>query len=376
MEIKNKGRQLGILSTLIGGAMLSFSINSTAAEMDHSQHQGMDHSQHAGMDHSKHAQAASHVHHQHGAGQWMFEFRWMRMEMEGLLSGDDGVSTFEISGANMPAVMGGMPTNNMNTPYMMAPRKMTMDMKMLMLMYGFSDKLSGMLMFNHLDNEMDMVMHMYNTAGTMYMMDMTSTMETSGIGDTQVGVMYNIDSNLTASVMLSIPTGDIDEKVEMMGADRQAPYAMQLGTGTYDLIPGIQYTQTSGNMTYGAKGEYRMHTGENDNDYTWGDKLTLSGWAKNKINNMWSIAGRIDYMDQDEIDGADPMLSTMMAQMMSPTNRTENYGGTRIDLTVDATAATGPHNFGLAFTRPVKYDLNGVQMKLESIVTLSYMYMM
>ena len=91
---------------------------------------------------------------------------------------------------------------------------------------------------------------------------------------------------------------------------------------------------------------------------------------------MWSVTGRVDYMDQDEIDGEDPLLSTMMARMMSPTNRSENYGGTRIDLTLDATAATGAHTFGAAFTRPIKYDLNGPQMKLQSIVTLSYMYMM
>lgn len=385
MEIKNKGRQLGLATSLIGGAMLVLSTNSTAAEMDHSQHQGMDHSSHAGMDHSKHAQAASHIHHQHGAGQWMFEFRHMRMNMEKLLDGSDAVSTFEISGAHMPAPG----TNNMNTPYMMAPTEMTMEMNMFMVMYGLSDKLSIMGMGHYLKNDMDMVMHMYTPVamGGMYAGDMFGSMDTSGIGDTQVGAMYNVDKNMTAGVMLSIPTGDIDQKVDMnmsgtniltmmpMMSSRtgmQAPYAMQLGTGTYDLIPFIQYITASGMWTYGGKAEYRYHIGENDNDYTWGDKLTLSGWAKNRVNDMWSVTGRVDYMDQDEIDGQDPMIMVMMA----PTSDPDNYGGKRIDLTLDVTAATGPHNFGLAFTRPVKYDLNGIQMKLQNIVTLSYMYMM
>lgn len=382
----NNGRVIGVRNFLLGGTMLALSANGFAAEeMDHSQHQNMDHSQHAGMDHSQQAQAAQHVHHAHGAGQWMFEFRWMRMDMEGLLDGSDGVSTFEISGADMPAPG----TKNANKDYMMAPREMTMDMEMFMVMYGLNDKVSLMGMLNYIKNDMDMVMHMYTPPmmGGVYAGDMTGSMDTSGLGDTQVGAMYKVDSNVTASLMLSIPTGDIDQKVDMnmsginilnsmpmssSRTDMQAPYAMQLGTGTYDLIPSIQYTTQSGVWTYGGKGEYRYHIGENDNDYTWGDKLTLSGWGKMAVNNTWNVAGRIDYMKQDEIDGQDPKIMVMMA----PTSDPDNYGGTRIDLTLDVTAATGAHTFGAAFTRPVKYDLNGPQMKLQSIITLSYMYMM
>jgi len=360
---------------LLGGVTLVISANGFAAEE-------MDHSQHAGMDHSQHAQAGQHVHHAHGAGQWMFEFRWMRMDMEGLLDGSDGVSTFEISGASMPAP----PTNNMNTPYMMAPREMTMDMEMFMVMYGLSDKVSLMGMLNYVKNDMDMVMHMY-TPTNVYAGDMTGSMDTSGLGDAQVGAMYKVDSNVTAGLLLSIPTGDIDQKVDMnmsgtniltsmimssSATNMQAPYAMQLGTGTYDLIPSIQYVTMSGGWTYGGKAEYRYHIGENDNDYTWGNKLTLSGWGKMAVNNTWNVAGRIDYLKQDEIDGQDPKIMVMMA----PTSDPDNYGGTRVDLTLDVTAASGAHTFGAAFTRPVKYDLNGPQMKLQSIITLSYMYMM
>ena len=372
MEVKNKGRQSGFAGALIGGAMLVFSANGLAAEeMDHSQHAGMDHSQHAGMDHSSAAQAGQHVHHGHGQGQWMVEFRYMRMSMEDLLDGDSSVSSEDISGIVMPN-NGCMMSKDPTRPYCMSPTEMTMDMKMLMVMYGFTDKISGMLMLNHIDNEMDMVMHMRMMAGGPVVNSMTSSMETSGLGDTQVGAMYKIDGNLTAGLMLSIPTGDIDEKVQMMGNTVQAPYAMQLGSGTYDLIPSIQYITTSGEWTYGGQAEYTYHLSENDNDYTLGDKLKLSGWGKYAIDKTWNVAGRLDYINQDEIDGQDPSIMPIMA----PTGDPDNYGGTRLDLTLDATAAFGAHTVGLGYTVPVQQDVNGIQMELQSILTLSYMYMM
>ncbi len=353
MVLNNKGRKLGFAASMIGTAMFAISLSSSAAEeMDHSQHAGMDHSQHAGMDHSQHAQAVSHEHHAHGKGEWMIEFRWMRMEMEDLLDGDNNVDVVDVIGTMMSP-----------GAYMMAPTEMTMDMKMLMVMYGFTDKISGMVMVNHIDNEMDMVNRM----------GVASSMDTSGLGDTQVGAMYNIDNNMTAGLMLSIPTGDIDEKVQMMGNTVQAPYAMQLGSGTYDLIPSIQYTSTSGMWTFGGQAEYTYRIGENDNDYTLGNKIKLSGWGKYAIDKTWNVAGRLDYIKQDEIDGQD---SKIMNPMMAPTLDPANTGGKRIDLTLDATAAFGAHTVGLGYTVPVQQDVNGIQMELQSIVTLSYMYMM
>lgn len=348
--------------------------------MDHSQHQGMDHSQHAGMDHSQHAQAVSHEHHAHGAGQWMFEVRWMRMSMEDLLDGDSSVSGEDISGIVMPN-NGCMMSKDSTKPYCMAPTEMTMDMKMFMVMYGFTDKMSGMLMFNYLDNEMDMDMYMRMMPGGPVMNTMTGSMDTSGWGDTQAGAMYKVDDKMTAGLMLSIPTGNIDEEVDMTMCNAmmcaptttmRAPYAMQLGSGTFDLIPSIQYTTTSGMWTYGGQAEYTYRLGENSKNYTLGNKLKLSGWGKYAVNQTWKLTGRLDYLNQDEIDGED----TRIMKIMAPTSDPDNYGGTRLDLTLDANAGFGAHNVGLAYTVPVQQDVNGIQMELQSIITLSYMYMM
>ena len=351
MGIQEKGRQSLIVAAMASG-VLALAPAANAEEMDHSQHTQMDHSQHAQMDHSQMdhssaAQASEHMHHSHGAGQWMFEYRYMSMDMEDLLSGSDSISNSEVF---------------MSTSYMMLPTKMTMDMHMFMAMYGFSDKLSGMVMLNYLDNEMDMV-----TMG-----GVTASMDTSGVGDTQVGVMYKVDNALTASVSLSIPTGATDEKVTMMGVERTAPYGMQLGSGTYDLIPSVTYTTSQGPWNYGGQAEYTLRTGENDDEYTLGNKLEISAWGKYALNKTVSVGGRLDYLNSDEIDGANPNIPAMMA----PTNDPANYGATRVDLGLDVTAQFGGHTLGFGYAVPIKQDVNGIQLETQSILTLSYMYMM
>jgi hypothetical protein len=317
----------------------------------------MDHSQ---MDHSTAAQASEHVHHSHGAGQWMFEYRYMSMDMEDLLDGSDNVSVQDVIGTMM-----------MPGTYMMAPTDMTMNMHMAMVMYGFTDKWSGMVMLNYLDNEMGMINRM----------GVASSMETSGVGDTQVGAMYKIDDAWTAALSLSLPTGATDEKVNnMMTPDptdkRVAPYGMQLGSGTYDLIPSITYSASQGPWTYGGQAEYTLRTGENDDDYTLGNKLEISAWGKYAITKGVSLGGRLDYLNADEVDGVNPDIPTMMGNFMAPTDDPDNYGGTRLDLGLDVTAQVGGHTFGAGYAKPIQQDVNGIQLETQSIWTLSYMYMM
>ena len=175
---------------------LSLGMTPAMAEMDHSQHDMSEHSAHTG--------AAAHIHHSHEKGMWMLEYRFMRMHMDGLLDGTGSVDSRDISGAlpGMPPVI------NPTRSYLMAPTEMNMDMHMLMLMVGITDRLSLMAMMNYLDNEMDMVMHMP-------VLDMTGTMETSGLGDSLLGGMLTINDRWTSSLSISLPTGGIDETVNM-----------------------------------------------------------------------------------------------------------------------------------------------------------------
>ncbi len=351
-----------------------------AEEMDHSQHgDGHDMSEHSGHDT---AASTMHIHHEHGAGGFMFEYKFMRMEMKGLLNGTDNVSSESISAARM-GVVGPAP----GADYRMAPTKMTMDMHMLMAMYGIDDKISIMGMVHYLNNEMDMVMHMQMPSG-MPMGDMYGSMDTSGIGDTRIDVMYQVSNELTTSLGWSIPTGSIDEKFSMVmngtnvntgnamsaggnAGPMQAPYSMQLGSGTYDLVPAVTYNKSLGVWNVGGQATYIFRVGENDNDYTLGDQFEVTAWGTYSVNPELTLSSRLNILDWGKIEGQDPNINSMM----SPASDPNASGGTRVDLLFGLGGHISKyHMLSAEIGFPVYQDLNGPQLETDMLYGLSYQY--
>lgn len=376
-------RNIRLATGVLGISLAGFAANPAIAAdetstTDHSHHQ---HSEHAGHDMSSHtghdmsdhsdhgAGAYMDIGHRHGKGAWMFEYRFMRMNMEGLLDGTDEVSTDEVSGM---AMGGGLAPGK---SYMMAPTKMTMDMHMLMAMYGITDKLMVMGMANYLRNDMEMVMHMFTNTGVNLNMDSYSDMESSGVGDTIFGAMYRVMPSIQLGLNLSLPTGSIDEKDDMdMGAgptEVTLPYPMQLGSGTYDLIPSIQYKGNTKSFGWGAQASYTFRSGKNDRDYKLGDRLDINGWAKYAFNQHFLISGRLAFADWGKVEDDSPEMVSM-----SPNYDPNATGGTRTDLHLGMAAFFGKtHSLGLEYGVPIYQDLNGPQMKMESIIGLRYYYM-
>ena len=103
----------------------------------------------------------------HAMGEWMVSYRYMTMDMKGLLKkgSDDVTSNSQIGTMMMPG------------DYMMSPTEMTMDMHMFGTMHAISDQWTLMCMLNYLDNEMTMINRM----------GVTSKMKTSGLGDLKIG---------------------------------------------------------------------------------------------------------------------------------------------------------------------------------------------
>ncbi len=362
-------------------AVLSFfSISVHAEEMDHSQHG----SNHDMSEHSGHDTAASsmHIHHEHGAGGFMFEYKFMRMNMKGLLNGTDSISSESISGALMN--MNG-PTRAGTSDYMMSPTKMTMDMHMFMMMYGIDDKISIMGMLHYLNNEMDMVMHMQMSNG-MPIGDMFGSMDTSGMGDSRIDVMYQVNDELVTSLGWSIPTGSINEEITMrmngtnlntggamstVNGPIQAPYAMQLGSGTYDLVPAVTYNKGLGAWNVGGQATYILRIGENDNNYTLGDQVEVTAWGTYSVNPSFTLSSRINILDWGKIDGQDPDINPMMA----PTSDPDASGGTRVDLLLGVSGHSNKyHMLSAEIGIPIHQDLNGPQLETDVLYGISYQY--
>ena len=255
--------------------------------------------------------------------------------------------------------------------FSIAPLRMTMDMHMLGAMYGMNDSLTVMVMVPYLDLEMDLVTGM----------GVNFTTGSSGPGDISLNSLYRLVQsghhtfNLNAGI--SVPTGSIDERdATPMGLNQPLPYPMQLGSGTWDLLPGITYTGHADDLNWGVQAAAVLRLGENDNDYTLGNRFRLTGW----LGKSWTAAiissVRMDAEWWGNIDGADSNLPAM-APMMVPTADPDLRGGRRYDVLLGTSiapveGALRGHRFGIEFGMPVYQNLDGPQLETDWTATLGW----
>ena len=369
---------------LAGVAGLSFIASQALAEdvslsLNHDGiHHGHHHHHHAGHDHSAVAAAPISImgDHLHPKGEWMVSYRFMRMAMDGNRIGTDSVSAEEIATtvANRFSGVAGQPPT-----LRVVPTEMRMDMHMFGAMYGVTDWLTLMGMAMYKDNEMD---HTTFQGGAGTTVLGTFETESKGWGDTVLSGLvrgYKNDTHgIHFNVGLSIPTGSIKEEDTVLAPNGMTPrlrlpYAMQLGTGTYDFHPGVTYTGHQDAWSWGAqyKAEIRLED-ENDQGYAWGDKHGVSAWGGYQWNDNVSSSLRLSASTQDDISGIDPNIVAPV-QTADP----ENYGGEIVEaalgLNLRGTEGwTLGHEIGFEVSLPLYQDLNGPQMERDYSVTLGW----
>jgi len=293
--------------------------------------------------------------HTHHRGEWMFSYKFMNMNMEGLQQGQDNIKSSEVFNS-----------------YMVAPKKMTMPMHMLGVMYAPTEKLTLMAMTSVLDNEMD--------ASTK--MGMNFTTNSSGLGDLKISGLYQLlnknRQQVHAQLGVSIPTGSIEEKdFTTMSNKMQVilPYPMQLGSGTLDGLIAINYLAQSDYLSFGTQLKSTLRFGENDRDYRFGNNFTLNSWLAYKVASWLSMSARVEGSLTDEISGNDSSLNPMMI----PAANTKNSGAKSITtgVGINSYIPTGSFKnlrFGLEYAFPVYQNVNGIQLEKDETLTLGLQY--
>ena len=286
--------------------------------------------------------------HMHPKGEIMTSYRYMFMSMQRNYDG-----TSEIS--DQAALSQG---------YMMVPTDMEMQMHMLGLMYAPTHDITLMFMANYLDSDMSMI----------DMMGMKSTMQSSGWGDTTLGALYSIHSTISQrahiGLGLSLPTGSIDETLPN-GLNQ--PYGMQLGSGTWDLLPSITWTEQFTHWSWGTQVNGVLHLGRNDNGYTVGDRLALTAWTARPVTQNISLSARVIGSLWDDVKGRD---NRMAMPTMTPAADPNLRGGSRIDLVGGINWLTPIKGGRLAAEvgAPVWQDLNGPQLGNDWFCTLGLQF--
>ena len=206
--------------------------------------------------------------HTHKQGELMLSYRATYMNMEDNRDGTDTVSVQQVL-----------------DDYKVAPTAMPMWMHMFGAMYGVTDTLTISVMGGFADKEMDNV----RRDGS------TFTMDNDGITDTQVNALYRFyddgQHRLQFNAGLSLPTGSVDDR-RPNGAI--FAYPMQMGSGTYGLLPGISYSGFYQDWSWGGQMNATVRLGENDRDYSFGNRYQLTGWGARRLSDWLSVSLRLD----------------------------------------------------------------------------------
>ncbi len=298
--------------------------------------------------------------HSHKEGEWMFSYRYMSMVMDGLRDGKGGVNERDVnnaSGAN-------------KYTFMVAPTKMTMDMHMFGAMYAPNDRVTLMAMMPWVRKDMDHVMR----NGTKFSAD------SSGLGDLKLTAMLPMPNTGTykfqVNLGVSLPTGAIGKKditPASAGVPVQLPYPMQLGSGTYDLMPGVTYTRQGGVWSWGAQANMTLRLGKNSHHYSLGNRYELTGWMSKPFTRKTSASLRVKMEHWGNVRGADPALNPAMV----PTADPDRQGGRRASLGLGVNLLPGRaqgHRVALEWEFPFWQSLKGPQLEVDNTLTLGWQY--
>jgi hypothetical protein len=270
-------------------------------------------------------------------------------------------------------------------PCTTAPDEMNMNMVMLDLMFAPTDWLSLAVMPSFVDMEMDL----RSLPGAAPDPHHAQGHTTGGVGDLQLlalGELFEArGQHVHAGLGVSAPVGDVGEKIRR--THQQGPvfihYDMQLGTGTWDLLPSLTYTGTT--STTGTVGAHDGEAGAffwgaqvggivrlehaNESGYALGDVFRTTAWGGYGLTRWLSATTRFAYALQGEIRGHYDGPHDESGPMDFP----ENYGGHSGDVGfgIDAHVPEGflaGNRLRVEWLQPVFDDFNGYQ--LERVGTL------
>ncbi len=292
--------------------------------------------------------------HTMGRGGYMLSYRYMRMSMAG---SRDGTSV--------------RTTESILEHFTVAPLSMTMTMHMAGVMYAPSNMVTLMAMATWVENAMN-----HRTR-----MGAEFVTGSSGLGDANLGAVIGLKSAGTTTVRLnagvSIPVGSI-ERTGMTpmsdGKPVQLPYPMQLGSGTWDVVPGITAMGMNRTWSWGLQGMGRLRLGENSRGYRRGHGAMGTAWIAIRPLGALGLSARAEGRMWGDHSGHD---AAYMNPTMTPTVREDLRGGRRLDvpLGLDLYLPDGVlagHRLSVVWHLPVYQSLNGPQLETDWLLTVGW----
>lgn len=206
---------------------------------------------------------------------------------------------------------------------------------------------------------------------------------TGDVGDTLMAALVKLfeapGHRLHLGAGLSAPTGDVDLKLRRIHQPETVEflhYGMQLGSGTWDLLPSLTYTGERGRWSFGGQlGGVKRLEHENESGYALGDQFQATAWGGYRLTGWLSASVRGVYTVQGSIRGEfDGQVGHKDRQ--GPMDFPDNYGGRFWDVGfgLSAVAPLGfeGNRLSVEWLQPVEDDVNGFQLERQGSLFASW----
>ena len=285
------------------------------------------------------------------AERWMVGYQYMYENLDGLLDGSDSVSEANVLSA-----------------FATTPTKMTMQMHMSMLMYAPTTRFTVMAMLPYVSMSM----------GELHRDGTRSTERSEGIGDVELRGLYSVYSEkdfrhrILVTFGVGLPTGSIDRHDP---EGMRMEYPMQIGSGTYSLLPGFTYLGRALPWSWGAEFDTTVRLGSNKHGYTAGNRYQSRLWVTRHIASWLCLSASAHGESWGNIHGRDPLLDPTD----EPTKDPNRQGGNRLDGVVGATFHPPGRFFkGQQFLidgeMPIVQALDGPQLKRSFMTHVAWQW--
>ena len=194
--------------------------------------------------------------------------------------------------------------------------------------------------------------------------DAVTSSESEGWGDVRFSGMRKFYKRKTPK--RTSPLAFRCPPVQLMKRMRLAPErsdTLQLGSGTFDLLPGVTYLKQAETWSWGAQAHGTIRLGDNDHDYTLGNRLDTHLWTQKPMNDHLSLGARLHSAVWGNVDGQD---NTTNMRSMMPGGREDMQGGfvTCLGLGANYTLGNG-HRLAFEFVKPLYQNYDGYQMERD-----------
>lgn len=302
------------------------------------------------------------------SGQMALTFKLLNDRFNGLGVGTDSLTLNQVLGS-----------------FTVAPTSLSVRGAEANLLLGITEHLTLSATGTFVQKEMEMVVEDPQNSSLVWI----GRSEALGPEDVKVEALYNVFDQGSVRIHfhggVSIPIGAIDTEDDVPDPNNpgsattevQLPYQQQLGSGTFDVLPGVTVGVQNPKASLGFQAKAVLRVGDNDRGWKLGDVYTGTIWGGYKASDFASVSFGVRYTNWGNIEGFDEVLLTSTSQIFDSPAYNSLMAGSRVEvpLGVNFYVPEGRfqgHRFGVEFLLPVHQSLDYTQFRRDWSVVLGW----